>query len=536
MKKLFSFVLAAVISVSACCLSAYAHTEHVNPGDTLKFNGAAPDNAFGDLLDWTGIVFGDVNDLIDVEGTLAVGGSFISATGFSANNGVLGLSPVSTEDVALLVNGNVKINGNGNVCGQTVVGTADGNTYKLSNITPSETKNGEFTVADTAGYFADAMDTVRTVKASVEAIPVNGVCEAAYGTYTFAGDPDADILVYNISDSVFRSYLFDFTVADGQTIVVNLTTSDKIEMKYGGCRINGSTDPDYLRNYNRSIIINAVESAEIEMVSTELYGILLAPDAVLTGSGASVCGTSILNGLKGSNGFELHVGYNDSFIPAVPASASTPSGGTPEDPGETVSIRIDVPRKMAVAFADGTVYYGGEMKDVVVGKEYPFRMCAVNWDNGIYDENGNGISGTVVYRMIVVHQKEFSERVRAAETDPGRYTVKGIDIIDNETKTIFVNCDVSDFHLETDVNNFFIAYRFHFESGDYNKKTGIANVINTPVESLSVNLPVGSTVACNAYIGDEIADTDNVFITANSGEGVYDDVYLTSVNDYTWAH
>ena len=64
---------------------------------------------------------------------------------------------------------------------------------------------------------------------------------------------------------------------------------------------------------------------------------------------------------------------------------------------------------MAVKFADGTVYYDGEMKEVVVGQEYVFQMCSVNWENGIYDENGNGICGTVVYRMKVVHADEFKE-------------------------------------------------------------------------------------------------------------------------------
>lgn len=64
---------------------------------------------------------------------------------------------------------------------------------------------------------------------------------------------------------------------------------------------------------------------------------------------------------------------------------------------------------MAVKFADGTVYYDGEMKEVVVGQEYVFQMCSVNWENGNYDENGNGICGTVVYRMKVVHADEFKE-------------------------------------------------------------------------------------------------------------------------------
>ena len=216
----------------------------------------------------------------------------------------------------------------------------------------------------------------------------------------------------------------------------------------------------------------------------------------------------------------------------VPEETTEPT--QPAAEGEKVGIRIDTPLRMAVAFEDGSVYYGGEMKEVVFGQEYRFQMCSVNWDNGIFDGNENGLRGTVVYRMVVVHRNEFFEIAREAAENPERYTVKGIDVIDNVDKKIIINGDAADTHLETDVNNFFMAYRFSFEGQNYNKKTGIEKVINTPVESLSVNLPLGSTIACKAYIGDELVNTADVFIANNSGEGVYDNVYLTSVNDYIW--
>ncbi|WP_407386090.1 hypothetical protein [Ruminococcus sp.] len=203
--------------------------------------------------------------------------------------------------------------------------------------------------------------------------------------------------------------------------------------------------------------------------------------------------------------------------------------------GEKVQIRIDVPQKMAVAFEDGTVYYGGEMKEVVYNHEYAFQMCSVNWENGLFDDAENGIRGTVVYRMEVVHRNEFKELAAAAKEDPERYTVKGIDIIDNVAKKIIIDGDATDTHLETDVNNFFMAYRFHFEGQDYNHKTGIDKVVNKPLESLSVNLPLGSTITCKAFVGDEQIDSADVFVANNSGEGVYDDEFLTSVNDFTWS-
>ena len=166
-------------------------------------------------------------------------------------------------------------------------------------MTPSATTNGQYTVANATQYFADAKNTAYAAKTAVEALPVNGVCDAAYGTYTFAGNPDENVLVYNVDDALINSYLFDFTITEGQTIVVNLTAADAITLKYGAYRINGSMDPDYLRDYSRNIIINVVNATKLEMTTTELIGTLLAPDTDLTGSNANVCGTSILNGLTG---------------------------------------------------------------------------------------------------------------------------------------------------------------------------------------------------------------------------------------------
>ena len=226
MKKTLSVILAAIVAVPAVCLPVSAHANHVNDGDTLSFNGATATNAFGDLLDWNGVVFGDANNIIDLEGSLAVGGSFSSPRGLSVNGGAYGSQNLTTEDVAFLVNGNVNISGYGSVWGQTVVGNADGNTYHLSNVTPSATTNGQFAVADSSRYFADAKNTAYAVKAAVDALPVNGVCHAAYGTYTFVGDADAKTLVYNVDDANISSYIFDFTIEDEDMAIIDTLNED----------------------------------------------------------------------------------------------------------------------------------------------------------------------------------------------------------------------------------------------------------------------------------------------------------------------
>ena len=530
MKKLLSSLLVVLLAASSFSIPAYA-LGHVNSGDTPVFSGATSDNVFGDLLDWSGVVFGNANNIIDVEGTLAVGGNFSSPRGLSVNGGAYGSQNLTTEDVAFLVNGNVNISDYGSVWGQTVVGNADGNTYKLSNVTPSETTNGQYTVADSAQYFADAKSTAYAAKAAVNALPVNGVCESAYGTYTFVGDADAKTLVYNVDDANISSYTFDFTIAEGQTVVVNFTTSDTLRFKYGAVRINGKSDQQYLRQFNRNIILNVVSADKIEMTGCELYGTLLAPDAELIGNDANVCGTSILNGLTGNGGFELHVGYNNSFIPTIPVPGNDPD----EKPAKTVSLKVITPLGMAVRFEDGSVYYSGDSVDVEVGKDYRFQMCCVDWstrtvngenkvhkpgetfypaetaylhtNHGTYSDDGLGLCGTVVYTVRL--SDKYGDRS-----------------FDEASKTFVI--PKGDYVLRTDVNKCFMAYRFTFQSGDYNKQTGIDNVVydtgveheNTledfgyykPLEFLSVNLPLGSTVTAKAYKNYEYFTQASIFV------------------------
>ena len=72
-----------------------------------------------------------------------------------------------------------------------------------------------------------------------------------------------------------------------------------------------------------------------------------------------------------------------------------------------------------------------------------------------------------------------------------------------------------------------MAYRYYFTKGDYNKQTGIKQVVNTPLEALSVNLPLGSTITSDAYKSYKWLDTANVFIETAADKSV-------SYTDYYW--
>ena len=62
-------------------------------------------------------------------------------------------------------------------------------------------------------------------------------------------------------------------------------------------------------------------------------------------------------------------------------------------------------------------------------------------------------------------------------------------------------------------------------SGNYNKQTGIVNVVNTPLESLSVNLPLGSTVTADGYKAMVKVTSANVFIETAKDKSICDTNY-----------
>ena len=72
-----------------------------------------------------------------------------------------------------------------------------------------------------------------------------------------------------------------------------------------------------------------------------------------------------------------------------------------------------------------------------------------------------------------------------------------------------------------------MAYKFHFNT-DYNKQTGILHVVNTPLESLSVNLPLGSTIFADAYVANKYKKTDFVFVEKDNEHP------NRSYNTYKW--
>ena len=188
---------------------------------------------------------------------------------------------------------------------------------------------------------------------------------------------------------------------------------------------------------------------------------------------------------KGINTLTLYAIWHKN-----PATDETTTTEPTKPAGKTTTLSIVTPKKMSVRFEDGKIYKSGDKLTIEIGKEYKFQMCSNDWDTDTYTDDGHGIAGTVVYTVKV--SNSYTERS-----------------YDAKTKTFVL--PKGDRVLRTDVNNCFMAYKFHFNT-DYNKQTGIKQVVNTPLESLSVNLPLGSTIKADAYVKMNYKKSDFVFV------------------------
>lgn len=246
---------------------------------------------------------------------------------------------------------------------------------------------------------------------------------------------------------------------------------------------------------------------------------------------------------KGEQTYSVPVGSVSLWANIVPP---TP----PQPEVKKANLKIITPLAMAVRFGDGSVYYSGDTAEVELDKEYTFQMCCVDWstrddngekkkhypyetfyetemwnhtNHGTYSDDGLGLCGTVVYRFTL----SADYKTQSFDADTKTFSIPKTDAV-----------------LRTDTNKCFMAYRFHFASGDYNKQTGIDNVIydtgrehentledfryNKPLESLSVNLPLGSTIIAKAYKNYELLGEAEVYVKIDEENP---DLSWT---DYTW--
>lgn len=176
-------------------------------------------------------------------------------------------------------------------------------------------------------------------------------------------------------------------------------------------------------------------------------------------------------------------GQPQSTATAEPATTDEPQptadpGTDPGTPAKTVTIKVTVARRMAIRLEDGTILYNGGSFTMPEGGTVKFQVCTAEWYSFQYTDGGQGIAGPKVYEY--THQKNKEN------------------------------------YLRVDNDRFFKPVKFHFVKGDYQKLTGIQDVLdNPPLESLSINFPLGATVRAYAYINNQIVDTEDIFVDSS---------------------
>ncbi len=143
------------------------------------------------------------------------------------------------------------------------------------------------------------------------------------------------------------------------------------------------------------------------------------------------------------------------------------------DNGEVV-ITVTVARRMSIRLENGKILKNGDKFTMPKLGTIRYQVCTNNWDTNTYTDDGQGIAGQKVFEF--THQKN-KER-----------------------------------YLRVDNNRHFMPVRFHFVKGDYRKLTGVDKVLSTPLESLSINFPLGATVNVKAYVKNQMVESRNLFI------------------------
>lgn len=311
-----------------------------------------PGNPFGTAGNFNAVIFGDANNIVDMKGAFAVGGSFYSPRGLSLNFGNNPQLPEYTPDnVGFLVGGNITMNGSLVVIGHVVVNGRfraasgstfligkDGNSDQIDELkylyeangqsqywTPSD-RGSHYIIssydtphylpanridADVSGFFQDARESVENYKECIEELPVNGSVEEDFHEWVLIGDdPELNVFVLDRRPNGLINKGIRFDVPDTSTIVVRLQTGINAHLQYG---LLGSE-----AQASKTIYVFEDATNIYMEVPAAIWGSFLAPGAMLHGhqTGGHITGNVALNSfaVSANSGFEFHLPVFDGLV------------------------------------------------------------------------------------------------------------------------------------------------------------------------------------------------------------------------------
>ncbi len=300
---------------------------------------------FGNGVGYNGLILGELANIIDSEGALAVAGSVTSTRGMSVGFGRMGKQTIPYDPFAVrfLTGGDVHIAGALTVVGNVVTSGSVfeaglGSTYligKSDNENQSQelaalyeasgspywapSDNGSHYVissydtpryipaarlsADVPAFFRDARESLLCRMASLAALPANGTA-AMQGSEMILTGSDAQQNVFDVqwpSGGTLTGALSIQTPADSLNIV-RIFSGDTLTITNG---LWGSEE-----QASRTLYV-LMEARQVEMpIASAIYGSILAPNTQwnANASGGNINGNAVLAGLNvpAGCGFELH--------------------------------------------------------------------------------------------------------------------------------------------------------------------------------------------------------------------------------------
>ncbi|WP_143319507.1 collagen-binding domain-containing protein [Clostridium sp. HBUAS56010] len=301
---------------------------------------------FGVASRFNVIVFDDANNIVDVEGPVAIGGSFYSPRGFSAGfarDRGYGEIPYSPDLVRFLTGGSVAMSGplvvKGHVVSQGGFRAAKGSTYligkdgmddqlqELKDLyeakegspywTPSD-KGDHYVIpsydvpryipaerihANISGFFQDARKSIGDYKSCIEALEPNGsVVDNSFEWILRGNDPAQNVFLIDVRPNGLITKGIRAEVPEGSTIIVKLITGDHAHLQYG---LYGEQE----KANNTLYVFEDAKDIHMEK-SSDIWGSILAPQAMFHGhpTGGHVSGNAALRGfaVNEASGFEFH--------------------------------------------------------------------------------------------------------------------------------------------------------------------------------------------------------------------------------------
>ncbi len=340
---------------------------------------------FGTASKFNLIVFNDANNIVDVEGPVAIGGNFYSPRGLSVGYVRKGNKAVrySPDLVRFLIGSKVSMTGplvvRGHVVGGGGFNAAKGSTYLIGKDgtndgipeleflyqanggsqywTPSD-KGDHYVVpsydvpryipairisADIPRFFYQAKESIESYKECIEELIPNGTIVDNYHEWILSGnDPEQNVFLIDVRPNGLINKGIRAEVPQGSRVIVRLKTGSNAHLQYG---VYGE------RNKTNQTLYVFEDASNIYMEkSSDIWGSILAPQAMFHAhsTGGHVSGNAALGAfaVNANSGFEFHY-Y--PFVGGIMCLAATaPIAPEPVVPGPVVPLPV-VPTPPVIA-------------------------------------------------------------------------------------------------------------------------------------------------------------------------------------------